>query len=196
MEYLDYVKSRLSEKRAIHSVSVMETAEILAKKYGADADRAKIAGLLHDVTKECSGQEQLALCEKYGIEIKEEYFAMPKILHGFTAAETVRAELGIYDDEILDAIRYHTTGRANMCTLEKIIYLADAIEPTRNYSSVDVIRQAEEEKGLDAAVRASLDNTISDLLSRGLAFCTLSTEARNYLILNSETTADLKPSKV
>ena len=130
------ILSRLKGYRYEHSLGVERCAVALAKKYGGDPKLAGIAGILHDITKHLSAQEQLNLCEKYGIIPCTVEKSEPKMLHGKTAAAIARREYGM-PDEVCDAIACHTTGRANMTTLDKILYLADYIEETRDFPGVE-----------------------------------------------------------
>lgn len=127
-------KVRLSQNdfRYQHTIGVMNTAVELAKRYEVDVDKARIAGLLHDCAKGFTGQRNLELCEKYGLPISETEQKNLGLLHAKLGAYLARQEYGIDDEEILDAIRWHTTGRPKMTPLDKIIYIADYIEPNRN----------------------------------------------------------------
>ena len=124
-ESVKYVVSqRLSEKRYKHSLGVADTAAQLAKQYGEDEEVARIAGILHDITKELSDKEQADIIKKYKIKLDDVEKNEPKLYHAITAPFYLRSCVHV-NDSIINAIRYHTTGRANMSLLEKIIYLAD-----------------------------------------------------------------------
>jgi predicted HD superfamily hydrolase involved in NAD metabolism len=112
----------------------------VAKKYGADKNKAYIAGLLHDVAKGLSADSLKAIASENGIKVDEHEVNNPKLLHGKVGAAIVSRELGINDEDILSAIKWHTTGHKNMTLLEKIIYLADIIEPGRNFPETDALR--------------------------------------------------------
>ena len=132
-EYKKLLKTLLKPERYAHSPGASETAKKLAEKYGTDADKAELAGLLHDITKNMSNAEQLKMLEKYGVPQTEAVLACPFIWHSYTSAFYVRDVLGISDTEIFDGIYYHTTGKKGMTLFEKVIYIADLVEPTRTY---------------------------------------------------------------
>lgn len=132
-EMKEKVKSSMSEKRYKHTLGVMETAEKLALQYGDDemVEKAGIAGLLHDIVKEIPAEKRTELCKKYDV-CQDEFFRLaPELIHPHLGAEVAQFECGVEDIEILNAIRYHTSGRAGMTTIEKITYIADYIEPNR-----------------------------------------------------------------
>lgn len=139
-EYVELLRQRLKPKRFEHSLGVMETAAKLAEYYACDVEKARLTGLLHDVTKNCDEAEQLAMFKKYNIPCDEGLMKSKSIFHQITGAYFVKNELGIEDSEIFNGIRYHTTGRAAMTLFEKIIYVADFIEPNRDYDIVDELR--------------------------------------------------------
>ena len=176
-----FVKEKLKPERFEHTLGVRDTAVRLAEKYGADTGKARIAALVHDSAKNLSLSEMLKLCKKYDIITDELQKRQKALLHGIVAEGIAFFELGITDSDILDAVRYHTTGRKNMPLLTKIIYLADCIEPSRNYSGVETLRKLSLEN-LDHACRMSLDSTISFLISKGAEIHTDTLEARNSLI--------------
>lgn len=134
-EELTEIRKKLSKvlkkERFEHTIGVMYTAASLAMRYGADMEQALTAGLLHDCGKFCSAKDQLKLCEKKGIELTESERAMPALIHAKLGAYLARHEYGIKDEAVLNAITYHTTGRTDMTMLEKIVYIADYIEPNR-----------------------------------------------------------------
>lgn len=165
-EMNEKLKSLLYEKRYIHSVGVSETAERLAKIYGADVTKAKIAGLIHDAAKNLDKEEMLAECERLDVKLDKIELANTAIVHASMADKYVQREFGIDDAEILSAVRYHTTGKENMTVLEKIIYIADMVEPNRNYDGVEKLRDLVE-KNLDKACIAALAQTISFTIGEG-----------------------------
>ena len=144
------VRRLLAEKRVPHVLGVSHTAVELAKKYGADPVDARRAGLLHDITKLLSAEQQLILCREYGIVLDDFSKNNPKILHAITGAEVARRIFG-ENDRVCSAIRWHTTGKAGMNLLEKIIYTADYMEPNRNFDGVEELRRLAF-ADLDAAV--------------------------------------------
>ena len=154
---------------------VMDAAE----KYGADVHRAEVAGLLHDCTKKLSMPEQLALCEKYGIALDELEKKALKLLHAKTGAALARDVFGV-DDEIYNAILWHTTGKPDMTVLEKVIYLADFIEPTRDFPGVDALRRTVWED-LDRGLLMGLEMTVEEMEEMGNPIHVNTLAARDYL---------------
>ena len=134
--FINKIKSKITEKRYIHSLSVAHLAYELAKRYQLDYSKAYIAGILHDIAKYIDKSESLALMKAFYPDYVEiGAFAY----HQFLGEKVAKEEFGVVDEEILGAIKYHTTGKANMSWLEKLIYAVDKIEPTRNYDSSDLI---------------------------------------------------------
>ena len=178
-----YLENELSEKRFKHSLGVAEEAERLAEKYGADRKKAYLAGLVHDVAKEIDADSaRNMLKDRFGIRVDPVTYNVPKLLHAPLGACLSQTEFGIFDAEILDAIKYHTTAKADMSLLTKIIYMADYIEPNRDFEGVDELRK-QAYQDLDEAIITGLDYTISELLSDGKMFHPDTVHARNYLIL-------------
>lgn len=140
--YLTLLKEKLKPKRLVHTLGVEKLAIQLAKKYGADVASAQRAALLHDLAKSLKKQEMLTLAYNYNIEVDEICQRQPDLLHGALSAEWARRELGLQDEDMLNAIRFHTTGRAGMSPLEKIIYLADLLEENRDFPGVEELREA------------------------------------------------------
>lgn len=161
------VRELVGERRFAHTLGTVKTAAHLAARYGCDPEKARTAALLHDVTKGLGENEQLSLCEKYGV-LPDDWTLRAKreLLHAVTGAKYARFELGIAEEEILSAIRYHTTGRANMTLLEKILYLADMIEETRDFPGVGELRAAAE-KNLDEAVLLALERSMAFVEQKG-----------------------------
>ena len=157
--------SYLKPRRMAHVLGTEKTAVHLAEKYGASVEKARVAALLHDCTKKLNMREQLALCEKYGIALDGLERKTDQLLHAKTGAALAQDVFGV-DLEICAAIFWHTTGKANMTTLEKVIYLADYIEPNRNFPGVDRIRQIAEQD-LDEGVAAALSNTVEHMNELG-----------------------------
>lgn len=141
-KYEQWVENRVSKKRFLHILSVVKEGEKLAKKYKADVKKVRIAALFHDVAKELSLESMQNLCQqKKFSDLSGEDLKKGQILHGFAASVLVENELGIEDVEILEAIAYHTIGKKNLSLVAKIVYIADAIEESRNYSGVKEIRE-------------------------------------------------------
>jgi len=135
----DHIETSLPPKRYQHTLGVIEVAVSLAKQHDINEHCAEIAALLHDVSK-CMSLEELHSYVECDETLKY-YGTMGELLHGFAGSVYAKKELGIHDEDILSAIKYHTIGRRGMTTLEKIIYIADAIEPNRDYPNVDLIRE-------------------------------------------------------
>lgn len=163
-QYLPYLDS-LSEYRRVHSLNVAEEAVCFAKKYGGDVEKARLAGLLHDVTKETDFDQQLQIIENGGIMLSELERRSPKLWHSISGACYVRDVIGIDDEDIFNAIRYHTTARAGMSLLEKQIFLADFTSAERNYPDIDVIR-AHAENSLEEGMLYGLKFTLNRLVGR------------------------------
>ena len=172
------LKGSLLEKRFIHSLGVMESAVELAKRYGADEEKAAIAGLLHDCAKNYSKEDMYSLCDEYGIELDEVMMKSSGLIHGLLGAEVAKREYGVDDPEIYDAIYYHTVGKPDMSLLTQIIYIADGIEPNRHYDGVDRIRSLAEED-LDKALILQIDYTIKSVISKGGLLHTNTIDTRN-----------------
>ncbi len=152
--------SVLTPKRYKHTQGVAEEAAKLAKRYGADIKKAYTAGLLHDCAKCFTDGEKLKLCKVYGVKLDDVLKAQPDLTHSFLGAKIAEAEYGIRDKDILNAIAYHTTGRENMSLLEKIVFIADLIEPNRDYfKGLDKIRKLAY-NNIDDAVISALERTI------------------------------------
>lgn len=162
---LETVKKQMNERRFHHTEGVAKTSRELARKFGADEKKAEIAGILHDYCKQWSGEKLYEVLQSVP-DLPEDLMDFNKELwHAVAGAEVVRTELGITDEEILDAIRYHTTGRVNMGLLEKIVCLADYIEPGRKYPGLEEIRN-KVSVGLNEALVEAFSNTICFLVHR------------------------------
>ena len=171
--------SYLKHRRIPHVLGTEQEAIRLAERYGADVEKARRAALLHDCTKKLEMEAQLALCEQYGIELDELEQVALKLLHSKTGAAIARDVFGV-DEELYSAIWYHTTGRAGMTLLEKIIYLADYIEPTRDFPGVDVLRKACYED-LDKGLLLGLEMSIEEMQRMGNPVHHATIEARDAL---------------
>lgn len=183
--YMKLIKERLSDYRFYHSVCVAESAVQLAKRFGADEEKARVAGILHDVMKEETKENQLAVIQKAGMKMTELEKKNKKVYHQMSGAAYVKEELGITDDEIINAIRYHTTGRRSMSLLEKIIYLADFISADRDYVDVDVMRRKVEE-GMEEGMLYAFRYTIVDLVNQCKEIHPDTLDAYNWVIEETE----------
>lgn len=162
--YKEILKSRLNEKRYYHSLCVADEAKRLAEKYGGNTDKAYLAGLLHDITKNSSKEEHLLYFNDFGIILNDIEKNAEKLWHAMTGAGYIEHILNIKDAEILDAVRYHTTAKADMSLLCKILYLADFTSIDRDYEDVDVLRKLVDESLEDALIYA-LQYSICDLVN-------------------------------
>ncbi|KYH28553.1 putative nicotinate-nucleotide adenylyltransferase [Clostridium thermopalmarium DSM 5974] len=181
-QIIEYLKKNLRKSRLEHSLSVRDTAVKLAEIYGGDIEKAKIAGLVHDCAKYIKDEEMLNICEKYGYNIDEVSRNFPNILHGHAGAYIANNVMGIEDKDVLNAIAYHTTGRKNMSLLEKIIYIADYIEPLRDFNGVEEIRKIVYDGKLHEALIMSFNNTIKYILDRNALLHKDTIDARNYML--------------
>ncbi len=179
-DYEEIIGKRMKSARFKHSRNVAKEAVRLAKKYGADVQKAEIAGILHDATKETSDDEQLNLIQRAGIQMTVMELSSRKLWHAISGSAFVQAELGIDDKEIIDSIRYHTTGRANMTLLDKVIFVADFISADRDYDGVDKMRKIAD-KDLDDAVLEGMAFTIADLAQRKITIAPDTFEGYNYM---------------
>ncbi len=156
----------LDAKRVPHVAGCEEEAARLAQRWGADEEKAREAGILHDITKKEKLDEQLRLCEKYGIILDEMERSEGKLLHAKTGAGIAKYEFGC-DDEVYGAIYWHTTGHEDMTLLEKVIYMADYIEPNRDFPGVEELRKLAY-SDLDRALEMGFKMSIEDMRSRGI----------------------------
>lgn len=131
----------MSKKRYVHSLNVADECKKLAKKWSEDEEKAYLAGLLHDVCKEAPKQEQKQMVEKSTLNVSDVERKSEPLWHSIAGAWYVEHVLGVEDTDFLNAIRYHTTGRAGMSRLEEIVYVADLISEDRTYKDVGKIRK-------------------------------------------------------
>ncbi len=189
------VKSYQNEKRYSHTIGVSEEARELAKIFLPEKeDKLFLAGLLHDITKELNKDEQLKMCDKYGIEVPQNI--VPKLLHAKTGAEFALELYGgeIVDNEVYSAIYYHTTGKENMTLFEMIIYLADYIEKGRTFEDCIILREYFYKNIVNATdynsklevlrktMVYSFDLTIKNLILEGKRIDSDTVNARNYFL--------------
>jgi predicted HD superfamily hydrolase involved in NAD metabolism len=157
----EFARSRLSEKRYSHTLRVADTVEDLARAHGIDPARARLAALLHDAAREMEPEEFLRLAGAWDLHVGEPERQSPKLLHAPVAAELARRELGVEDEEVLAAIRAHTVGEPGMGQLALALYVADKIEPARDYPSVGRIRDLAREEDLGEAAAEALRRAIA-----------------------------------
>ncbi len=156
----------LNPARIPHVKGCEEMAEKLASRWGADVEKAREAAILHDITKKYELKEQLDFCEKYGIKIDNIEREENKLLHSKTGAAIARYEFGC-DDEVVSAIEWHTTGRSNMTLLDKIMYMADYVEPNRDFDGVEQLRSLAFQD-LDVSLAKGFQMSIDDMLERDI----------------------------
>jgi predicted HD superfamily hydrolase involved in NAD metabolism len=181
---IDYLKANLKRDRYDHSISVRDTAVKLASIYKSDINKARIAGLIHDAAKNLKDKEIIDLVSNRGFEIDYVCRRSPQLLHGLAASIIAQDVMEIDDEEILNAVIYHTTGKKNMSMLEKIIYISDYVEPLRKFPGVEELRRAVE-IDLDDALLKSFDLTIKYVIDRKQLLHLDTIEGRNYLLCNS-----------
>ena len=157
------LQMKLMPKRYKHSLGVRDTAAILAKRFGGSIEKAEVAGLMHDCAREFSEDKLLKMADQFNIGIGKIERESPVLLHAYVGAVLAETIYGIHDVEIKQAIRTHTTGGRNMSLLDKIIYLADVIEPSRNFPGVENLR-ALAEVDLNLAVMTALDQSILHII--------------------------------
>lgn len=174
---------QLSKKRFDHSVSVSETAVELAQKYGADTEQARLAGILHDCAREVPTAELLQMVKAFGIVVNNVELRMPVLLHSALGAKLAEREYGVQDQAVLRAITLHTTGDASMTLLDKVIYLADCIEPGRKYPGVETLRILAAQD-LDKALLAAVDHSLEYIIAQHSLIHPATVAARNDLLMS------------
>ena len=181
-EIKEWLKNNLSSERYSHSIGTAECAKELAQKYCLDKEKAYIAGLLHDCAK-CFSREKLLEIIHNNLDVEESELQNYKTLHAPVSAYIAEKDFGVEDKEILSAIRWHTLGKLEMSDFEKIIFLADKIEPnTREGKYTAEIKEClNEENGLDKALLKCYKNTIISLVNRNLKICILTIDIYNKL---------------
>ena len=178
-KYENEIRERIGEKRFLHTIRVKDTAIKLAKIHDVDVEKAEIAGFLHDCAKIRDKKDLIKKAKDNNLLLTKEMINAPQIIHSYLGALFAREFYGIDDEDILNAITYHTTGRANMSDLEKIIFLADYIEPMRNFDGVERARELAK-KDLDAAMYFALNNTLRFLVERDFYIVPTTVLARNF----------------
>lgn len=184
---IDEMKNRLvqslNSERYQHSVRVMEEACRLASHYRIDAQKAEIAGLLHDCAKHVADHDAVNRLQQYCVQLDDIQKSSPWLLHGLLGRYIAKEEYGIIDEEILSAIYWHTTGRIGMTPLEKIIFIADFTEVGRSFEGIEAVRSAACQD-MDLCVLLCSNITIRYVLSRGKLLHPHTVETRNEAILN------------
>lgn len=182
-EIKEYLAKNLEEKRYEHVLGVAETAKKLAALNDIDENAADIAGLAHDVAKNMSKEDMYNVIKENNIILSEVEKRNKSLWHSIIAPVIARQKLGIENIEILNSLRWHTTGKENMTVLEKIIYIADMIEPTRDFPGVEELRKITFED-LDNGVLAGLNQTMKFILEKNQLMDENTVKARNYLLMN------------
>ncbi len=182
-EFKSLIKGKLKESRFVHSLNVADSAKELALLYGCDEEKAYTAGLLHDVMKNASEKEQLNAINKAGWQLTDCEKANPKLWHAVAGAAFMKTELGIEDNDLIEAVRYHTTARRKMSVLEKVIYVADFVSADRNYPEVEEVREASKQS-LEKAMMLGLEFCIQEIAKRRQILHPDSVDAYNEIILN------------
>lgn len=180
-----YYEKNLSIKRQRHIRGVIESAEKLAEKYGGDKEKVHTAALLHDYAKGQTPDEMKYCLIENNVLLDDIQMRCDSLLHSLVAVVVAFKEYGISDIDILNSIRYHTTGRKNMSINEKIVCLADYIEKNRNFDGVEKIRE-KAEKDIDLALKTAFDGTIRSLLNKGELIHPDTLAARNELLIITE----------
>lgn len=183
-EIKNWLKENLYEERYIHSLGVMDAAIELAKMHNLDVEKAQIAGLLHDAAKCFSNEKLLEIIREHIPQVNECELLNYKTLHAPVSAYLAKNKFGVDDNEIYEAIRWHTLGRCNMSVFEKIIFLADKIEArTRDkefrHQCLELLK---EENGLNKALFKCFEATIKSLVDRRLAICHITIDVYNELL--------------
>ena len=184
-QYKTILKEKLTEKRFNHSLCVADEACRLANIFNLDSDKAFLTGLLHDITKNSEKNEHFSIFEDYGIKLSEIEKSQEKLWHAISGSAYVKYRLNIDDEEIFDAIRYHTTAKKDMSLFSKIIYMADFTSADRDYDDVDILRNILD-KSLDDAYEYALSYTIKDLAERSLPIHPDTVDAYNEAVLKEK----------
>lgn len=180
------LQSRLNKQRFAHSVGVADTAVTLADKFHVDKNKAYIAGLLHDCARQFDDSELITQAELRHIPIGEVERAVPLLLHSYIGAALISEIYDIHDPEISQAIYRHTVGAVNMTALDKIIYVADIIEPHRIFPAVDSLRTlAAHSDNLDCITLSVINQSINFVLQKNSLLHPDTVSARNFLLLQS-----------
>lgn len=178
------LKNEITEERYLHSIGVMETSIKLAKFYEVNIEKAALAGLLHDCAKYKDKRNLLKMANDFDIILDNVMKYNVELIHGLIGAEIAKRYYSVTDEEILRAIKIHTTGSEKMNMLEKVIFIADYIEPNRNFPGVEEIRQMAF-KDLNKSLIMAMDNTIIYVINSGNLLHLDTVKARNYLIIEN-----------
>lgn len=177
------LKSRLKPSRYQHSLGVMDTAVFLANRFGVDEEKARVAGLLHDCARQYPNEAMRGEADRRGLVYGAIESAMPLLLHAYIGASLVREDYGVEDEEIARAIYRHTVGGAGMSKLDKIIWYADMIEPSRSYPQVEALRKLARTAELDEMLLEGLSQSIAFVTEKGHMIHPDTVLARNEILL-------------
>lgn len=175
------LRARQSSTTFAHTLGVVAAAELLAQRYGADSEQVRVAALLHDLARDLETSELLKKAGEYGILVDEIEAREPLILHARVGAAMARHQLGVEDAVVLQAIERHTTGAPGMSLVDSIIYVADYIEPGRDFPGVDEARRAAGQD-LDRALLLAMNGTLDHLIRGNRIIHPRTVEARNALL--------------
>ncbi len=185
MTYKQYeaeVKKHLTPQRFFHSQCVAEASEQLAMRYGADEEKARTAGILHDIMKDTPKEEQLKILQEFGIILSESDRRNPKLWHSLSGAAYCEHVLGVSDEEILSAIACHTSGKKDMTLLDKVLFVADYISEDRNYPGVKEMRKLAKQSLEDAMIEG-IAFTVQEKIEQRLLLGSGSIDAYNDAVL-------------
>lgn len=181
-EILSWLKNNLNDQRYLHTLGTAECAKELAKKFGLDSEKAYLAGLLHDCAKCFSNEKLLDIIHQH-LNVEECEMLNYKTLHAPVSAYIAEKEFQVNDKEILSAIRWHTLGKLDMTNFEKIVFLADKIEPNtrdKEYSN-EIKALLDEPNGINKALLKCYKETIKSLVKRDLKICIVTIDIYNKL---------------
>lgn len=178
------LKEMLPERRLKHSINVSKCAIKLSEIYNCDKEKAQIAGLVHDCAKYFTDKQIEDYVEKFNIELDPLEIKNIALSHSIVGVYVARDIFNITDEDILSAIKYHTTGRENMTLLEKIIYMADLIEEGRKFPGVEELRELTLNGKLEEALVLSFNNTIKFVIEKNQLIHPRTVRARNYILSN------------
>ena len=188
MKHIDQItealKRNISTYRMRHTLGVADTAVELAKKFGIDADKARLAALLHDCARDYTDEELLQAAHNYGIEVDFIHKSIPAMLHGPVGAVLAQREYGVDDSEVLQAVKIHTLGSKTIQNLDKVLMIADFIEPGRRYPEAKYLReQLAAGINLNEAILCCLELKIKSVLKSKCLLHPLAVECRNQLLM-------------
>lgn len=182
-QYTEILRGKLTERRFVHSLNVAKSAKKLAELYGCDPEKAYTAGLIHDCCKDTPAGLQLSYMLSNGVELSPVEISTAKLYHARCGSVYIQKEFGVTDLDIINAVRYHTTGRKGMSLLEKIVFIADFISDERDYNGVEVMRE-KAVRSLDEAIVEGLAFTIKDLIDAQRVVHTDTIDAYNDALMN------------